>query len=280
MSFKINKPLVSVNWLNENLDNKDLIILDCTIPKITSEIEEVEDEKQIKGAIFFDIKNVFSDRNAEFPNTILSPDKFEEQAQNLGINNDSIIVVYDDLGIYSSPRVWWMFNLMGFNNVAVLEGGFPAWKDNKYPTEKKKERSVKKGNFKAMYQANKIVAKENVLENIDSKLSMVLDARSKDRFYAKVAEPRKGVRSGSIPNSGNLPFGNILENEKMKSKEELITIFNALNPDKKELIFSCGSGITACILALGAESAGYKDYAVYDGSWTEWGSKLEYPITN
>lgn len=280
MSLIINTPLVSVDWLNENIDNKNLIVLDCTIPKVTSKTEEVKEEKQIKGAIFFDIKNAFSDGNAEFPNTILSADSFEKQAQNIGINADSIIVVYDDLGIYSSPRVWWMFRLMGFNTIAVLEGGFPAWKHENYPTEEKKERSIQKGNFKAVYQNNKIVTKESVLENIDSKQRMVLDARSKDRFFAEVPEPRKGVRSGSIPNSKNLPFENIFENEKMKSKEELITIFNTLNPDKKELIFTCGSGITACILALGAESAGYRNYAVYDGSWTEWGSKLEYPITN
>ena len=128
MSLKITKPIVSVDWLQSNLGNEKLIILDCTMPKVLVKSNTVifEDKKQIKGAIFFDIKKTFSDVNALYPNTILSPQEFEKRCQNLGINIDSTIVCYDDLGIYSSPRVWWMFQLMGFKNVAVLEGGFPA----------------------------------------------------------------------------------------------------------------------------------------------------------
>ena len=280
MSLKITKPIVSVDWLQANLENEQLIILDCTIPKVTAKSTESisEDKKQIKGAVFFDIKKIFSDVNAPFPNTILSPEVFEEKSQNLGINNDSIIVCYDDLGIYSSPRVWWMFQLMGFNNIAVLDGGFPKWEENKYPVEKQQKNTFLKGNFKVDYQPEKIKFTNDVLSAIDNEAILIADARSKGRFYATSPEPRSDVKGGHIPNSVSLPFSEVLENDMLKSKDDLKAIFSEINPKNKELIFSCGTGITASVLALSAEIAGIKKYAVYDGSWTEWGSTKNLPI--
>jgi rhodanese-related sulfurtransferase len=129
MALKIDKPLVSADWLFSNLEDKNLIILDATIPKVTSKIDDIVDEKeQIKNAIFFDIKNTFSDQKSALPNTALLPKEFEEEVQKLGVKKESCIVVYDDLGIYSSPRVWWLFHLMGFTNIAIVDGGFPEWK--------------------------------------------------------------------------------------------------------------------------------------------------------
>mgnify|MGYP001323366309 CR=1 FL=1 len=127
--LKIKRPLVSVDYLKNNFFNQNLIILDCTIPKVTGNKVDLNvlKKQKIKGAVFFDIKNKFSDFNASFPNTVLSAKDFEIQAQSLGINNESVIICYDDLGVYSSPRVWWMFHLMGFKNIAVLNGGFPDW---------------------------------------------------------------------------------------------------------------------------------------------------------
>lgn len=129
------KPLVNIAWLYKNLDNEKLIVLDCTMPKVTVNSIVTDEKIRIKGAVFFDIKNCFSDKKATLPNTVLSAEEFEEKAKELGINQDSIVVCYDDLGIYSSPRVWWMFQLMGFTNVAVLDGGLPEWKSNNYPVE-------------------------------------------------------------------------------------------------------------------------------------------------
>ena len=280
MSLKITKPIVSVDWLQANLENEQLIILDCTIPKVTAKSTESisEDKKQIKGAVFFDIKKIFSDVNAPFPNTILSPEVFEEKSQNLGINNDSIIVCYDDLGIYSSPRVWWMFQLMGFNNIAVLDGGFPKREENKYPVEKQQKNTFLKGNFKVDYQPEKIKFTNDVLSAIDNEAILIADARSKGRFYATSPEPRSDVKGGHIPNSVSLPFSEIIENGMLKLEDDLKAIFNDMNPENKELIFSCGTGITASVLALSAEIAGIKKYAVYDGSWTEWGSTKNLPI--
>lgn len=280
MSLKITKPIVSVDWLQSHLGNEQLIILDCTMSKVTAKLNTPtsEDKKQIKGAIFFDIKNTFSDLNAPFPNTILSPHDFEKRCQNFGINIDSAIVCYDDLGIYSSPRVWWMFQLMGFKNIAVLDGGFPKWKENKYSVEKQQKNVLFKGNFKVNYQSGKIKYTEDVFSAIENDAILIADARSKGRFNSTEPEPRNGLKRGHIPNSVSLPFSEILDKGMLKTKNDLNMIFSEINLENKELIFSCGTGITASVLALGAEVLGIKNYSVYDGSWTEWASTENLPI--
>jgi thiosulfate/3-mercaptopyruvate sulfurtransferase len=280
MSLKITKPVVSVDWLKSNLGNEQLIILDCTIPKVTAELNTPisEEKKQIKAAIFFDIKKKFSDLNAAFPNTILSPQEFKKKCQNLGINIDSAIVCYDDLGIYSSPRVWWMFQLMGFKNIAVLDGGFPKWEENKYPVEKHQKKIFLKGNFEVNYQLEKIKYTEDVFSAIENDGILIADARSKGRFNSTEPEPRNGLKGGHIPNSISLPFSEILDEGMLKTEDDLKVIFSEINPENKELIFTCGTGITASVLALGAEILGIKKYSVYDGSWTEWASTENLPI--
>lgn len=278
MSLKLPKPLVSASWLLSHLNDKNLIVLDCTIPKVTAKKTLIEQKKQIKGALFFDIKNVFSDINAPFPNTALSPQEFELKAQELGINKSSIIVCYDDLGVYSSPRVWWLFQLMGFKNIAVLNGGLPKWKEEKFPIENQQKNNLSKGNFKVDYQPQKITYTKEVLSSLEDKNILIADARSKGRFYTTEPEPRKEVKGGHIPNSVSFPFGNILKDGLVKPKEDLLKIYKELNPDEKELVFTCGTGITASILALGAAITNQKSFAVYDGSWTEWGSTEGLPI--
>lgn len=278
MSIKVPSPIVSVDWLNTNLEHDNLIILDGTIPKVTAKSKHVSKKLCIKNAIFFDIKKQFSDTSAELPNTMIDAKTFEKKAQELGINNDSCIVVYDDFGLYSAPRVWWMFQLMGFTNIAVLNGGLPEWITNDYPTEEPKDYQLEKGNFKSDYQANKIVFTDDVLSNITSEDYQVLDARSKGRFYATEAEPRVGLRGGHIPKSYSLPFSEVSNDNQLKTFSELEEIYNSNNPKNKPFIFTCGSGVTASVLALGAEIAGFSDYAVYDGSWTEWASTLNLPV--
>ena len=274
----MNTPLVSVAWLYNNLEDENLIILDCTIPKVAEKRVVSERSTQIKSAIFFDIKNNFSDKKAALPNTVLGPKEFENKAQELGIHRDSIVVCYDDLGIYSSPRVWWMFQLMGFPNVAVLDGGLPEWKANNFPVEKPMIQKLKKGNFKVDYQPEKLKSTTDVLYSIDNKSILIVDARSSGRFYGTAPEPRDDLKSGHIPNSVNLPFVDVQQNGKMKSAEELLEIFGDFK-NKKEIVFTCGSGITAAILALGAAIVKVKNVAVYDGSWTAWGSTQNLPVS-
>lgn len=275
--LKVDSPIVSVDWLHNNLNADNLIVLDATIQKVGNKADNKKEKQQIKNAVFFDLKNVFLNIEAEYPNTVPSEKYFETEVQKLGINNNSCIVVYDDLGVYSSPRVWWLFKTFGFTNIAVLNGGLPSWKEAGYTIEPKKERESTVGSFVANLNKDKVSETEEVLIASHNKKN-ILDARSKGRFYATEPEPRKDLRVGHIPNSKSLPYVELQVDGKMKSKEELQKMFSEINPKEEEMIFSCGSGITACILALGAEISERINYSVYDGSWTEWASRLELPV--
>lgn len=272
--LKISNPLVSVDWLYQNLDATNLIVLDASIPKITADTSIVSEE-QIPNARFFDIKKAFSDVSGDFPNTFPSEEQFTQEAQKLGINNNSAIIVYDDKGIYSSARAWWLIKAFGHDNVAVLDGGLPEWKKAGLIVEKKQDTNISRGNFKANLQKDLMCFFDDILEFSHNPGKIILDARSEARFKSEVPEPRKGLRSGTIPISRNLPFEFLLDNGKLKSKEELQSIFSKFGNTDDHYVFSCGSGITACVLALGAQLAGYKKNTVYDGSWTEYGSLTE-----
>lgn len=274
--LKVPSPIVSVDWLNDHLEAEELVILNGTIPKVTAKGSDDLKHNYIKNARFFDIKKEFSVVDAPFPNTMISAEEFEQKAQNLGIHNDSCIVVYDDYGLYSAARVWWMFKAMGLDNIAVLDGGLPAWVENGFQEFEKPFERFDKGDFKVTFKEGLIHNHIPVLEAIDHKQIEILDARSNDRFLGLADEPRKGLRSGHIPSSKSMPYASLLKDNKLKSKDELIKMFSPY--ENKQLIFSCGSGITACVLALGAEIAGIENKSVYDGSWTEWGSLTKLPI--
>lgn len=277
--LQIDKPLVSVNWLCENLNATNLVVLNGTLPKVTaSNSTEIIEEFQIPNTRFLDLKKVFSVQGADFPNTVLPENDFENEAQKLGINKDSCIIVYDEYGIYSAPRVWWLFKNFGFENIAVLNGGFPGWKKEDFLVEQKSISHFSKGNFKSNYKSGLLVDSNLVLDSIEDSSIQILDARSAGRFNATAPEPRPEVRSGHIPNSKSLPYSSIISEGKMKSNKELKLLFNDVNSENRNMVFSCGSGITACVLALGATIAGYENLAVYDGSWTEWGSLSHLPI--
>jgi thiosulfate/3-mercaptopyruvate sulfurtransferase len=261
-------PIVSASWLNANLDNTELIILEARLEQNQSNLENQNPDLQIKGARLFDIKNNFSDTSNPLPNTFPSETQFTAESQKLGINKNSTIVVYDALGIYSSPRAWWMFKAMGHTEVYVLDGGLPEWMKNGFPTEKQQQISYPKGDFEAEFQPELIKNKEEILENISTKEAVLMDARSSDRFHATQEEPRTGMRSGHIPGSINVPFTELQRDGKYKSEEELKEI---LNLNDQPLLFTCGSGITACIVLLACELISDNPKAVYDGSWTEWG---------
>jgi len=268
----LKSPLVLVDWLYENLDAEYLIVLDASIPKVASDTSP-KVEESIPNSLFFDIKKKFSDTTAAFPNTLPSTEQFQIEAQKLGINKDSVIVVYDNLGMYSSARAWWLFKAFGFNNVGVLNGGLPEWKAKGYPISESYVEPTSKGNFKAQLNTSFFTDFEGITEHTKDTSTTILDARSAVRFKGEVSEPRQGLRSGTIPNSENLPYTSLLQGNTFKSLKELATIFNTFvsNP-KQHLIFSCGSGITACNLALTATLLGYKNLSVYDGSWTEYGT--------
>lgn len=269
-NIHIESPIVSVEWLHANLDAKNLIVLDGTINKVF-DVSQI----QIPNTRLFDIKKKFSNLSDPFPSAFPSAEQFEQSARELGINTDSAIVVYDDKGIYSSARVWWLFKAFGYTNVAVLNGGFSAWLKAEYETEQMKLYKGGEGDFIANHKPETMKFFEDVKIASKNNTHTIIDARSSGRFNCITPEPREGLRMGTIPNSVNLPFTNLLEDGILKPKEDLEKAFKELVAKDEPIIFSCGSGITACVLALGAEISGYKNISVYDGSWTEWGSLVE-----
>ena len=267
------RELVSIEWLKENLYKKDLILLDSSLTKTIDGKKTEFKNLTIPTARYFDLKANFSDRNSPFPNTIPAKEQFELECRKLGINNSSEIVIFDNLGIYSSPRVWWMFKVMGHDKVSVLNGGLNEWIKRKLPTAKRTHEAYGDGDFKAYPNEEYIVNYSTIKQNTDQQIFTLIDARSKARFNGTENEPRKELKSGNIKNSINIPFNDVLSDGKFKSKEELKKLFkNMCNYDDK-LVFSCGSGLTACIVLLACEIAFKKSKFVYDGSWTEWAEK-------
>lgn len=261
----MNKQPVSPDWLKAHLNDQNLIILDASQPSNFSE------SFSIPGARVFDLKNDFSDTCSEYPNTFPKVEQFEQECGKLGINKNSKIVVYDNRGIYFSPRVWWMFKVMGHQNIAVLDGGLPAWENQGFKTKVRDNTTYTTGNFSAILDANVVKDFEFIKTNIEKQDSLIVDARSSGRFNGTAPEPRKGLRSGSIPNSINIPYETLLENGKFKNEQELLEIFNSSQITNEPLVFSCGSGVTACIVLLAAELIKIENKkSVYDGSWTEW----------
>ena len=273
----LKNPLVSADWLYENLDASNLIVLDASLPKAGMG-EDTLSRSLIEGARYMDLKNRWAQKDARFPNTMLDALGFERVAQEFGIDNSSALVFYDQHGIYSSARGWYMFRAMGHDNVAVLDGGLPSWEQAGSPVMPKKNYAGRLGNFKARLDSNYFKDHKEVFAELQHSSKQVLDARARERFQGLVAEPREGLRSGHIPGSKSLPFAELQEGGKMKDKKILEALFQKTSKTNQSLVFSCGSGITACVLALGAELTGRSGYSVYDGSWTEWGSLPELPV--
>jgi thiosulfate/3-mercaptopyruvate sulfurtransferase len=271
--------LVDAQWLKINIESNDrLVVLHTSMMNpMTGELPVIG-EQVIPMARHFDFETIFCDTKNDLPHTMPSAVEFEEQARELGINKDSIIVVYDDAGLYCSPRVWWMFRAMGHKQVYVLNGGFPAWNRFSDDCEKGFSRVSYTGDFCVRYDERLMINLEQVLSLLEEG-AVVVDARSAGRFEGVEPEPRSGIRSGHIPKSKNIPFSDLIVDGYMKPLEALTKEFEQRHLDADNaLVFSCGSGVTACILALAANQLGYSNVSVYDGSWSQWGSDQSLPV--
>ena len=262
--------LVSVQWLAENLEAENLVIFDASMKPIVP-VPNAAPEKRvyILGSLRFDFDDVLTDHSTSLPHMMPSAEFFQDEMQKMGVNQNSAIVAYDKDGIYSSPRAWWMFRALGHDQVAVLDGGLPAWIQAGYEAVPTLATPKVRGDFVSQPQDGLFVDARFVLQALADSSFSVIDARPEGRFRGQEPEPRPGLRGGHMPNAVNIPYTSVLENGKMAPTSKLQSI---LEPYKqKKMIFSCGSGVTASLVALAAEQVGYKDLAVYDGSWSEWG---------
>lgn len=226
----------------------------------------------------FRLNEDFSDPTSHLSHMMPSEQHFIEAARKLGINQDSQIVVYDSYGLFSAARAWWMFKAMGHKAVAILDGGLPAWIAAGHSVVQAHETNCEAGNFVGAYQQKYFCHSEDVLNSLENTEVVIVDARAQGRFYGRESEPRAGMRSGHMPNAINLPYGNLLNNGVFKSKSELEIILTPITLNKKAAITSCGSGVTACILALALALIGFDNIRVYDGSWSEWGASQRFPV--
>lgn len=260
--------LIDIETLLDWQKKYDCVLLDASIPPIGTAPENIVKET-IPGSLFFDIEKDFSDPESGLPHTLIQPELFEKKVQDLGINQNTRIIVFDGYGVYSSPRAWWMFKIMGHENVFVFNGGLLAWKKSGYPTTFTFEQAINKGDFKANFQRQRLITKEEIQSQLTNLKNKIIDARSAARFNGQVDEPRKGLRKGHIPGSINIPFPTLVESGFLKPEFVESTLKTS---SSNNFAFSCGSGITACIPLLAAYELGYRNLQLYDGSWAEWGA--------
>lgn len=275
--------LVSSAWLQAQIsapDSPQIRLLDATyyLPNEAKDAASLFQAAHIPSARFFDIDKIV-DAASPLPHMLPTPDVFAAAVAALGISNTDHVIVYDQRGLFSAARLWWMFRVFGHDAVSVLDGGLPGWVEAGGAVASGVPASATPGHFRAGFRAGMVRSLEQMRTNLQSHAELVLDARAAGRFDGSVPEPRPGMKSGHIPGAKSLPFTELLQDGKMLPPAILRAKFAGLGvtPDKK-LVTSCGSGVTAAVLTLGLAVAGLPQGALYDGSWSEWGGRDDTPI--
>ena len=281
MAYAHPEALVSTEWLAAHLDDPGVRIVDSSfkLPGITPTVREDYDRGHIPGAVFFDIDDI-AEPGTSLPHMIPSAELFARKMEALGIGDGDRIVAYDSAGLSSAGRAWWMLRLFGHDDVAILDGGLPKWKDEGRPLDTAKP-SPSRRRFTPRFDRSLVRDKRALIDNLATRREQVVDARAAARFEGTAEEPRPGMRRGHIPGSRNLPYDQLTDPEthQLRSAQELTRLFGSSGVAlDRPIVASCGSGVTACALAFALHLIGHSGAAVYDGSWSEWGLPGDTPV--
>ncbi|MEM6665855.1 MAG: 3-mercaptopyruvate sulfurtransferase [Pseudomonadota bacterium] len=274
---------VETEWLAANLNAPDIVVVDGSwyLPAHGRDPNAEYRTRRIPGAVRFDI-DVIVDTTSGLPHTLPGAAQFASAMRKLGIGDGQRVVVYDGIGLFSAPRVWWALRTMGATDVVVLNGGFPKWEAEGHPIDDMPPLNRQPRHFSARRDNTVIRTKTDVANALDDDTTLVLDARPADRFAGTAPEPRPGVRAGHMPGSLNIPFDLLVTQDGcLKHADELRAIFTAAGwVPGTPVITSCGSGVTAALLTLALAQMGETDNGLYDGSWAEWGADHDLPVVS